>query len=160
MQKIRLALRGWSRRRQERDAEFLAKNAWNAGGGEAPSPVAARGAASPVTLDFEGINVAYLDGSGRTTHYLDVQTGDVLEATNVSLDAQRFKRIPSASHEDDRLAFIESLKDDGQRSRLAAADSFRAVLAKDRALERSWYNFRNDRALNAINRWLREIGLR
>ena len=156
MQKIRLALRGWNRRRQERDREFLAKNTWapatTAPVGRPAQPVAV------VTVDIEGLTVAYLDGSGRA-HYLDTQTGDVIEATNMQLDSARYKPIPNASHEDERMMFIASVEDPAQRDRLSAIDSFRAVLAGDHKLERAWYNFRNDRALNAIRTWLSKIGM-
>ena len=32
-------------------------------------------------------------------------------------------------------------------------DAFRAALATDRALERAWYNFKNDRALAVVKEW-------
>ena len=156
MQKIRLVLRGWQRRRQERDREFLQKNAWT------PRSAGAAAVKSAATkqrdIDMEGLTVAYLDGSGRA-HYLDTQTGDIIESSDVQLDSFRYKRIPSSSHEDDRRAFIDTLDNAASRSRLSAVDSFRTVLAGDRTLERAWYNFRNNHALTAIEHWLREIGM-
>src|SRR5437660_9351714 len=62
MQKIRLAFRGWQRRREERDREFIAKNTWS--GAPARSPEPPRTAA--LDVDIEGLTIAYLDGSGRT----------------------------------------------------------------------------------------------
>ena len=158
MQKIRLALRGWNRRREERDREFLARNLR---GGQAIVPVQpARQAGLPVVhVDIEGIIVAYIDSSGRTTFYLDTESGDVIES-NVPLDGSRYKAIPTASHDDDRIAFLATVEDSRARARLTPAESFREVLSSDRALERAWYNFRNDRALAAIERWLREHGLK
>jgi hypothetical protein len=155
MQKIRLAFKGWNRRREERDRAFVAKHAWGA-----PPPTAAAASRVPtVAVDVDGIQIAYLDTSGRTEFYLDTQTGDVIES-NTPLDGLRYRRIPSASHEDDRIAFLEIVEDAGDRSRLADADSFRSNLSANRTLEKAWYNFRNDRALRIIDGWLREIGLK
>jgi len=160
MQKIRLALRGWNRRREEKEKEFLAKNLWSG----APSPPAVPSAAlgqpgaAVLHIDLEGLTVAYLDDSGQIQHYLDVETGDVIDARE-SLTGARYRRVPSReSNADDRQAFIATLDDSGARARLTAAQSFRSELARDRALERAWYNFRNDRAIAAIEKWLREIG--
>jgi hypothetical protein len=165
MQKIRLVIRGWNRRRDERQKEFLAKNVW------APAS-AGRGGLKPAStpavlqVDIEGLTVAYLDDSGRITYYLDIRTGDVVDVRdNSQLDGTRYKRVPSrttTSDVDDRRAFVSSLEDSAARARLnsASPDSFRNVLASDRGVERAWYNFRNDRAIAAIDRWLREIGLK
>ncbi|SRR5213593_907978 len=156
MQKIRLALRGWSRRREEKEKEFLAKNLW------APPASAGAGGLKPAStskaIDLEGLTVAYLDDSGQIQHFFDMETGDVID-TRESLTGTRYRRVPShQSDADERRAFIATLDDSGARARLAAAQSFRNELARDRALERAWYNFRNDRAIAAIEKWLREIG--
>jgi hypothetical protein len=59
---------------------------------------------------------------------------------------------------------VESLDASGAKERLGASiglpEAFRRALANDRALERAWYNFKNDRAIAAIETWLRQIGLR
>ena len=160
MQKIRLAIRGWNRRREERDREFLARNAWSEAPAISTPPRAAAPHGAALHIDIEGLSVAFLDDSGRIAYYLDVQTGDVVDVRDGSAqDPARYKRIPTASHDDDRNAFIRKLEDSGERARLSAADSFRAALAGDRTLERAWFNFRNDRALAAIDQWLRRIGL-
>jgi hypothetical protein len=39
-------------------------------------------------------------------------------------------------------------------------EEFRSAVAGDRALERAWYSFKNDRAIAAVETWLRESGLR
>ena len=156
MQKIRLAFRGWNRRREEKDREFLAKSNWSGG---PPSSAAAEDRGPTQAIDVEGLIVAYIDNSGRTTYYLDTQSGDVIES-NVPLDGKRYKAIPTASHEDDRAAFLVTIEDGKARTRLTPPESFREVLSGDRALEKAWYNFRNDRALAAIDRWLREHGLK
>lgn len=157
LQKIRLAFKGWNRRRDERDRELLAKHSW---GPSAQPAKATPPAVANVAIDVEGIQVAYLDTSGRTHFYLDTKSGDVVEATNAPLDGARYKRIPTASHEEDRLAFLGTVEDARDRARLTAADSFRNTLSANRKLEKAWYNFRNDRALEIVNRWLREIGLK
>ncbi|HYS53793.1 MAG TPA: hypothetical protein VER58_08555 [Thermoanaerobaculia bacterium] len=156
MQKIRLAIRGWSRRREEKEREFLAKNAW---GGAPPTPAAASPARSPALhIDIDGLTVAYLDGSGQMVHYLDIETGEVID-TGDALTGGRYRRIPSQSEAADRQAFIEAQEDSGTRARLRSGD-FRAEIARDRAVERAWYNFRNDRAIAAIEKWLRENGVK
>ena len=165
MQKIRLALRGWSRRREEREREFLAKNAgWgNVASGAPLTPSLSPQSGERVQgIDMEGLTVAYLDDSGQFHHYLDIETGEVLE-TRDPLNGDRYRRVPSRTSEaEDRRAFIATVEDSGARARLhsTAPESFRAELARDRALERAWYNFRNDRAIAAIQTWLREMGLK
>jgi hypothetical protein len=156
MQKIRLALRGWSRRREERDREFVAKNA-----GWTPAVASAAGAkpASRHTqIDMDGLTVACLDSSGQLSHYLDIQTGDVID-TREAVTSDRYRRVPSQSESADRVAFLATVDDSGARARLKSGD-FRNELARDRKLERAWYNFRNDRAIAAMEQWLREIGIK
>src|SRR5438034_1527362 len=84
MQKIRLVWRGWSRRREESQKEFLRKNAgWGSFGGAPPPSAApsAEGSGAPLkTVDIDGLQAAYLDGSGVIAYYLDIQPGDVLES--------------------------------------------------------------------------------
>ena len=155
MQKIRLAIRGWNRRRDEKQREFLAKNTWSPGLSRAEP---AKAGAPQKHVDMDGLTVAYLDGSGRMAHYLDIETGDVID-TRDALTAERYRRIPSQSESADRHAFIEAQEDCGTRARLESGD-FRSEIARDRAIERAWYNFRNDRAIAAIEKWLRETGVK
>jgi hypothetical protein len=155
MQKIRLALRGWSRRREEANREFLQKSTWGGGAvtpGVSEAPVRTGGG----KVDIEGLVVAHLDTSARTSYYLDTQSGDVIES-NVPLDGARYKLVPAASPELDREVFLTTIE---TNARLASPESFREELAKDRKLERAWFNFRNDRAIAAIDRWLREHRLK
>jgi len=170
-QKIRLVLRGWSRRREQRDQEFLQRNMkWAPPPVGVPPPTAAAMAAevrgrTQQTIDLDGLQAAYLDASGVIAYYLDVQNGEVVENRDgTSLDATRFKRVPMRkSEDDDRRAFIETLEPSDTRLALmksVASASFRSVLASDRATERAWYNFRNSRATAAIEQWLKQIGLR
>lgn len=165
MQKIRLVLRGWQRRREEREKEFVTRNAgWGA------TPVATT-AAPPAkkqsfAIDMEGLTVAYLDDSGQLAHFLDTEDGDIIDLRIAELSAHpelvppRYRRIPSRSEKseaEDRRAFIASLDPSPARDALARsadADSFRRALASDRTVERAWYNFRNDRAIAAIEAWL------
>ena len=156
MQKIRLVLRGWSRRREERDREFLAKNA-----GWTPAVASAAGvkpASRQTQIDMDGLTVACLDSSGQLAHYLDIQTGDVID-TREAMTGDRYRRVPSQSESADRTAFLATVDDSGARARLKSGD-FRNELARDRKLERAWYNFRNDRAIAAMEQWLREIGIK
>jgi hypothetical protein len=159
MQKIRLAIRGWSRRREEAEKEFLAKNAWgpvSAG----PDDGRLKPAATPKTaIDTEGLTVAYLDESGRIAYYLDTETGEVVEMRDSSaLAAPRYRRVPARSEQseaDDRRAFGASHKTLAQS--LGSAEDFRRAVSRDRAIERAWYNFKNDRAIAAIEEWLRNL---
>jgi hypothetical protein len=160
MQKIKLAIRGWNRRREEKEKEFLKQNLWS--GGQAIPPVPTGQARLPVLhIDIEGLVVAYLDDSGYFQHYLDIESGDVIESREPIIGAQ-FRRVPThGAHADERRDFIAALDDSGVRARLtSAAENFRSEIARDRALERAWYNFRNDRAIAAIEKWLRETGLK
>src|SRR5260370_21455894 len=101
MQKLRLALRGWNRRREERDREFLAKNtAWtpaSAGAG------ALKPASRQKQVDMDGLTVACLDGSGQMVHYLDLETGDLI-ATREAMTGDRYRRVPSQSETAARAA--------------------------------------------------------
>ncbi len=164
IQKIRLVIRGWQRRREEHDKEFLARNAtW----GVAPSAVApARAKARSFAVDAEGLTVAYLDDSGQLAHFLDTETGDIVDVRVTELGAHpdlhepRYRRVPARSEKtelEDRRAFTTSLNASPARDALARsgdADAYRHALASDRTIERAWYNFRNDRAIAAIEAWL------
>ena len=163
MQKIRLVLRGWSRRREERETEFLQRNVgWgNISGAPPPSAAPADVVAGPPlkAIDIEGLQAAYLDGSGLIAYYLDAESGEVMERRDETpVDATRYKRVPARGSEDaDRRAFIETLEPSQTRQELmknVASANFRSVLASDRATERAWFNFRNARATAAIKAWL------
>jgi hypothetical protein len=163
-QKIRLMLRGRARRRDTRDQDFLQRNvSW-----VAPAPAAASVAQkqSAKSVDREGLQVAFLDDSGRILYYLDVASGEIVEHRDgePAPEGARYKRVPRRSIESDaadRAKFVASLDPGAMRERLAgAADGveFRRILSTDRALERSWYVFKNDAATAAIEAWLKEIG--
>jgi len=159
MQKIRLAFRGWQRRREESEKEFLTRNAtW---GAAVPVAVATPAKTRTFEIDMEGLTVAYLDDSGQLAHFLDTSDGEIIDvriAEAASYPEPRFRRIPTRSADaEDRRAFIASLDASPARDALARsgdADSFRRALAADRTIERAWYNFRNDRAIAAIEAWL------
>lgn len=179
-QKIRLGMRGWSRRRAEeaakRDADFIAREtSW-------AKPAAPVGRSSPAApdsvrsgIDLEGLQIAYLDDSGQIDHYLDTESGEVIEFRSTDLDRRRtiessphrYRRIPTRTEESekaDRAEFVKTVEDVTIRRELELAlegadpaGAFRQALARDRAVERSWYNFKNRRAAQAIDRWLNEI---
>jgi len=161
MQKIRLAFRGWQRRREESEKAFLTRNAsW---GAAAPVVAATPPKTRTFAIDMEGLTVAYLDDSGQLAHFLDTSDGEIVDvrmSDAASYAEPRYRRIPSrtpTSDADDRRAFIASLDASPSRDALARssdADSFRRALSSDRTLERAWYNFRNDRAIAAIEAWL------
>lgn len=168
MQKIRLALRGWQRRRDEREKEFLTRNA---GWGPAVPSVAATPQPKTRTFDIdtEGLTVAYLDDSGQLAHFLDTEDGDIIDlrvaelSAHPELVAPRYRRVPSRSEKseaEDRRAFIATLDPSPAREALARSvdtDTFRSTLASDRTIERAWYNFRNDRAIAAIEAWIETL---
>jgi hypothetical protein len=120
-------------------------------------------------LDLDGLQVAYLGVA--LAHYLDVETGDIID---LPLDAEapgspeRFRRIPTRTAEseaEDRRLFTETLQGElaSYRAPLAAAaddhHAFRQILTQDRRVERSFFNFKNDRATRAMEEWAREEGL-
>jgi hypothetical protein len=165
MQKIRLVFRGWQRRRDEREKEFLTRNAgWGAASSTLATAVPKK--ARSFAIDSEGLTVAYLDDSGQLVHFLDTEDGEIVDlrlaelTTHPELVAPRYRRVPSRSEKseaEDRRAFIASLDASPARDALARSidsDGFRSALASDRTLERAWYNFRNDRAIAAIEGWL------
>jgi hypothetical protein len=163
-QRLRLWWKGSQRRREERDADFLAKNAsWAANRNEAPAPSAAdrgvvtgeRAGPSSLAVDLPGLQAAYLDRSGVILYYLDLETGEVVESREELAD-QRYTRVPTQSDEADQQAFLRTLPLP-QRARFQKAASFRAAVAEDRTIEKAWYNFKNDRATAAIDAWLKSI---
>lgn len=166
-QRVRVAFRGWSRRREEQQQEFLRKNV---GWGPPVLPLPGKppgkpGAIPGLALDREGLQAAYLDRSGVISYYLDVTTGEVIESRGSEPAGAGLKRVPNPSNESDaadRRAFVETLEDGQLRSELLVADAmgFRKLLATNRAAERSWYSFKNDRATQAIESWIRDLGLR
>ena len=177
MQRIRLALRGWARRREEssRDvkADFMRRNLPDSAGAAKSQPDQPLPSPSTAGIDLEGLQVAYLDDSGGFEHYLDTSSGEVIDIRSSDEEACRaarangiYRRIPARSAESDardRSAFVESLEPGKLRDRLRAtlgssdaAAQFRKALAEDRAAERGWYNFKNDRALDVIEAWLRQ----
>jgi hypothetical protein len=154
MQKIKLAIRGWNRRREEANQSFVERNAWSSA--TAPqSPDVGRASARPI-VDIDGLVCAFLDESGRIAYYLDTDTGEVIEIHDgTALAAPRYRRVPGRSEQSDaadRRAF--AMKHQALLSSVGSPDAFRQALGKDRALERAWYNFKNDRAIAAINAWL------
>ena len=162
MQKLRLAWRGWLRRQEEAERDFVKKNVgW---GPTAPAPAPAPPPTPPARptprIDLEGLQVAYLDDSGRIEYYLDTDSGDVIEVHDgIRMDPPRFLRVPrrsEASDAEDRRAFLATLDPSPLRDRLAGADAaeFRRAIATDRAVERGWYNFKNDRATKAVKEWV------
>ena len=152
MQRLRLWWRGSQRRREEKDREFLAKNTWQPPAASA-GPVSQQPSAATQTVDREGLQAAYLDRSGVILYYLDKETGEVVESREELTEA-RYARVPTQSDEDDQRAFIRTLTLP-QRAHFQKVESFRAAVAEDRALEKAWYNFKNDRANAAIDEWLR-----
>jgi len=170
LQKIRLVFRGWSRRREQAREEFVRSNAnWTAPGvAQAFQPVPA----PKKSIDLEGLQVAFLEDSGRIEHFLDTESGDVVEfhssaaAENAHVAPPRYRRVPARtpqSESNDRRAFVAQLDPSPARDELSRAtgvpEAFRRTLSKNRAVERAWYNFKNARASAAIERWLREIGM-
>src|SRR5436190_7621755 len=109
MQKIRLAFRGWQRRREESEKEFLTRNAsW---GAAAPVAATAPAKARTFAIDMEGLTVAYLDDSGQLAHFLDTSDGEIVDvriSESAAYAEPRYRRIPSRSataDAEDRRAF-------------------------------------------------------
>lgn len=177
MQKLRLAFRGWQRRRDEAGRAFVAQNT---GWGSAPVPPPSTAVAPHVSPgaaqthpapDLEGLQVAYLDESGQIDYYLDIESGDVMEFlgeargdARARADGGPLRAVPKCTIESelaDRVAFANTLGPATRAKVKAAATdaaAFRAEIAKDRAMERAWYNFKNERATAAVAAWLRAIG--
>jgi hypothetical protein len=118
-------------------------------------------------VDLDGLQVAYLGVA--LAHYLDLETGDIID---IPLDAEppgssaRFLRIPTRTPEteaEDRRLFLEKKESAPLRAQLAPlvddAHAYRMVLSEDRRIERSFFNFKNDRATLAIEAWLESEGL-
>jgi hypothetical protein len=146
MQKVRLWWRGSQRRREDDRRDFIAKNAtW----GGAPAAPPAKAHTNATTIDRDGLQAAYLDQSGAILYYLDLDSGDVVESRE-ELRENRYVRVPTQDDAADRDAFLA-------KHPIDAAQSFRAAIAQDRALERAWYNFKNQRASDAIEVWLKKV---
>lgn len=173
MQKIRLAFKGWNRRRTEAkieaQKEFVTRNVgWGKPAAPAPAEAPARSPLAAIEEpDMDGLVVAFLDDSGVIAYYFDSEGGEVLDVRDgTTLAAPRYRRVPRRSPEGeaaDRQAFIESREPGPPRDKLmnaaASGEEFRRVLGTDRSLERAWYSFKNDRVLLAVQEWLRREGL-
>lgn len=168
-QRLQIAFRGWSRRReldaQRRQEEFLRRNtAWAP---PAPAPASRVAVSSRPHIDLEGLQAAFLDSSGAIAYYLDLESGEVVErrGNDPELKDPRYRRVPARTAQtdaDDRAAFAATLDDASLRQSLLEtrdAAAFRRAIAGDRAVERSWYNFKNDRATLAIASWLQTLGV-
>ncbi len=155
MQRIRLWWRGSQRRREEKDKEFLAKNAAWAEAAPASAPPRTEDRGPRTEIDRDGLQAAYLDRSGVILYYLDKETGEVVESRDALTEA-RYARVPTQLDEDDQRAFLRTLTLP-QRAHFQKVESFRAAVAEDRTLEKAWYNFKNDRATKAIEEWLKGI---
>jgi hypothetical protein len=166
-QRLQVAFRGWSRRRDDeakkRQDEFLQRNtAWAP---RQPAPVAPSNTPSRPHVDLDGLQAAFLDSSGAIAYYLDVQNGEVVErrATDAPLTDARYRRVPVRtlqSDADDRTAFASKIENAALRQTLLEAGdaaAFRRAISGDRAVERAWYNFKNDRATTAISAWIRTL---
>lgn len=118
-------------------------------------------------VDLDGLQVAYLGVA--LAHYLDLETGDIVD---LPLEAEppgepsRFRRVPTRTPEteaEDRRLFLDKLKDPALRDQLTHAiddpNAYRAILSEDRRIERSFFNFKNDRATLAIEEWLEGEGI-
>lgn len=172
LQKMRLGLKGWLRRRSERAegrrAAFLDRELRWERPAEAERPPEA-GARPGPDLDWEGLQVAWLDRSGRIAWYFDPATGEVLRAEEGSEPPGdgTFHLIPHRSAETDRAdreAFTAGVEDARMKSELETANraeepdaAFRAALVGARELERSWISFRNARASRAVAEWVRGL---
>jgi len=167
-QKVRVIIRVWSRRREESAASrrraFLEKEiSW----GETNAPPTARTTSRSSRFDIEGLQIAWLDDSGQIAYYLDRDSGDVIESPpgsegpSLVESESRYIRVPSRDADSDaidRRAFIDTLESPVPaelRNAAATPSTFREAIARDRKIERTWYNFKNERALAAIDEWLR-----
>src|SRR5260370_33998962 len=154
MQKIRRAFKGWSRRREAAQKEFVTRNVgWGEPG------VEPRGAAAPsrpsiaanLAHDMDGLVVAFLGDSGVIAYYLDSEAGEVIDVRDGSaLAAPRDRRVPSSDQANDaadRRAFINSPHPGAGRAKLmravASGELFRRALDNDRPLERAWHSLQN-----------------
>jgi len=142
MQRLRLWWKGSQRRREE----FGKDVQWRTGASPVPSDAGQARAPILHRIDRDGVLSAYLDQSGRTNYYLDLTSGEVIEAPSSNLP-----RIPTINEEQDRAAFIAA-------NSLRITTTFRETIAQDRTLERAWYNFKTKRANDAIDAWLRLHG--
>ena len=116
-------------------------------------------------VDFDGLQVAYL--GVVLAHYLDLETGDTLD---IALDSEppgsagRYGRIPTRTPEtEDRRLFLDKRETAPLRDALSHAPDdahvYRAILSEDRRIERSFLNFKTDRATQAIQKWLESEGI-
>jgi hypothetical protein len=118
-------------------------------------------------LDRDGLQVAYLGVA--LAHYLDLESGDIVDLpldADAPGDPSRFRRVPTRtpeSEEEDRVLFVQGMQPGEMRNELSHVmenhAEFRRVLLADRRVERSFFNFKNDRATKAIEEWLEAEGL-
>ena len=115
----------------------------------------------------EGLQVAYLGVA--LAHYLDLETGDIIDLpfeAGAPGSGDRYRQVPVRTAESealDRELFLDSKDAAPLRDSLAEVltdpQAYRQVLSADRRVERSFFNFKNDRASQAIEAWLEAEGL-
>src|SRR5687767_3345842 len=112
-QRIRLGFAGWLRRRDQegerRKKEFLQRNSWSPAGAAVPETAAAPASATRSRLDMDGLQVAWLDRSGRIEYYLDLESGEIVELApdssgGVRGEGARYRRVPGRSPGSDAAA--------------------------------------------------------
>ena len=118
-------------------------------------------------LDRDGLQVAYLGVA--LAHYLDLESGEILDLPLDAPppgDAEHFPRIPTRTPEteiEDRQLFLQEKQSAPLRVQLEPvvhdAMAYRQVLSIDRRVERSFFNFKADRAAKAIEEWIVSEGL-
>ncbi|HTR04761.1 MAG TPA: UPF0158 family protein [Thermoanaerobaculia bacterium] len=130
----------------------------------------------PVTIDWEGLTVAFENRSQKITHFFDRQTGDVVQV--LAADAERhaalladprYAALPKDAGERSRgdlEAFAAHCEDADCRRDLKAAlavadprDAFRAALLKHPKEEAHFFQFKERQARERALAWLREQGV-
>lgn len=171
-QRIRLGFSGWIRRRDQegerRKQEFLDRNSWSPPPVGAAPAAAATATAGRTRLDMDGLQVAWLDRSGRIEYYLDLDSGEIIEldpasSAAVRADGARYRRVPGRSPDSDaaaRAAFTGQVENSAVRRQLETAllsaepeGEFRKVIATSREVERAWFRYRNDEATREAAAW-------
>jgi len=130
-----------------------------------------------MTIDWEGLVVAFENRSQQITHFFDRRTGEVVQCVE-SREPARHSELASSSfhlalprdHGERGLgemeAFVAEIEDDRARSELAEAlrgpdpaGAFRDALQKHARDEALFFQFKHRRARERAEEWLADNGI-
>lgn len=130
-----------------------------------------------MNLDWEGLVVGFESRSPQITHFLDRETGDVIQVVETREPARHAELAASPRHValprdhgergiGEMELFVAEVEDARAKSELAAAlggaepaEAYRAVLVRHPREEARFFQFKQRRARERAEEWLASVGI-